>query len=217
VEALVWQGLTLAWRTAQAVIARNPVVAHSEHLVVDAATRARESDAPAALDEAAFNDLYRRTARTLWAYVRRMTGNAAVADDLLQEAFTRLLVQPRPPQGEAAQRAWLYRVASNLAIDALRRGKREVASDDLEAGPETATATTPSGRDPLLAREMGRAFGRLEVKERALLWLAYVEGAPHRDIGDALGVKEASVRVLLFRARKKLASVWTRRREERGR
>jgi RNA polymerase sigma-70 factor (ECF subfamily) len=191
-------------------------VAHSEHLVVDAAARARETDAPAGLDEAAFNDLYRRIARPLWAYLRRMTGSAATADDLLQEAFTRLLVQQRPPEGEAAQRAWMYRVASNLAIDAMRRGKREVASDEVESGASAATATE-SRRDPILAREMGRAFGQLDVKERALLWLAYVEDAPHREIGGALGVKESSVRVLLFRARKRLASVWTRRREERGR
>jgi RNA polymerase sigma-70 factor (ECF subfamily) len=174
------------------------------------------------LDEKAFGDLYRRVARPLWAYLRRMTDSPALADDLLQEAFTRLLVRDSPPLAEAAQRAWLFRVASNLAIDAIRRGRREVSVD---ASPDAATtaaaAAAPAapapGRDPILAREMGRAFGSLEVKERALLWLAFVEDASHRDIAGALGVKESSVRVLLFRARKKLASAWTRRHGERGR
>ena len=76
------------------------------------------------LDETRFNDLYRRVARPLWAYLRRLTGDAALADDLMQEAFTRLLVQAAPPEDDAAQRAWLFRVATNLAIDGLRRAKR---------------------------------------------------------------------------------------------
>ena len=168
-----------------------------------------------ALDEARFGDVYRAVSRPLWSYLRRMTDSPALADDLLQETFTRLLVQAHAPEGDAALRAWLFRVATNLAIDAMRRGKREVPAETV------AEAASPSSRDerpdPLLAREMGRAFGTLESRERALLWLAYVEDAPHRDIAGALGVKESSVRVLLFRARKKLAGVFTRRREERSR
>lgn len=188
---------------------------HSEPVLVAGDAKTRDAARPSGLDEAAFTELHRRVARPLWAYLRRMTGNSAQADDLLQEAFTRLLVQADPPVDEAAQRAWLFRVASNLAIDAMRRGRREVATESADE----LRLPAPSGpdRDPMLAREMGRAFGRLDVKERALLWLAYVEDATHRDIAGALGLREASVRVLLFRARKKLAGVWTRRQKERGR
>ena len=188
---------------------------HSESAVAGGHTKTRESARPAGLDEAAFVEVHRRVARPLWAYLRRMTGSSAQADDLLQEAFTRLLVQTSPPVDEAAQRAWLFRVASNLAIDAMRRGRREVATEP--ADELRSPAPSGPGRDPILAREMGRAFGRLDVKERALLWLAYVEDATHRDIAGALGLRESSVRVLLFRARKKLAGVWTRRQKERGR
>jgi RNA polymerase sigma-70 factor (ECF subfamily) len=166
------------------------------------------------VDEAAFNDLYRRVARPLWAYLRRMTGDAALADDLLQEAFTRLLVQAAPPLDEAAQRAWLFRVASNLAVDALRRAKRTAPVDEDEDA-EPAAPVQP-GRDPILARQMGRVFAKLDVKERALLWLAYVETSSHRDIAGALGLKESSIRVLLFRARKKLAGLWARQDKERA-
>lgn len=166
------------------------------------------------LDEAVFNDLYRRVARPLWAYLRRMTGDAALADDLLQEAFTRLLVQATPPLDEAAQRAWLFRVASNLAVDTLRRSKRTVTVDD-EGDGEPAAPAQPQ-RDPILAKQMGRVFAQLDVKERALLWLAYVETSSHRDIAGALGLKESSIRVLLFRARKKLAGFWARRDKERA-
>ena len=157
-------------------------MSHTQQAVAGVA-RAEQAPvaAPAALDETRFNDLYRRVARPLWAYLRRLTGSAALADDLMQEAFTRLLVQAAPPEGEPAQRAWLFRVATNLAIDGQRRGKREVP--EAEMTEPAAPASVEASRDPLLSKEMGRAFGELEVKDRALLWLAYVEDASHRDIG----------------------------------
>jgi RNA polymerase sigma-70 factor (ECF subfamily) len=184
------------------------------HQAIVAGERAHEAPRSHALDETAFNDVYRRVARPLWAYLRRMTGDAALADDVLQETFTRLLVQSSLPHEEHAQRAWLFRVASNLAIDAMRRAKRTVSAD-LEPDAEPA-APIQAGRDPILAKEMGRAFAKLDVKERALLWLAYVEAESHRNIAGALGLKESSIRVLLFRARKKLAGIWARRDKERA-
>jgi RNA polymerase sigma-70 factor (ECF subfamily) len=169
------------------------------------------ADAAPVLDETTFVDLYRRVARPLWGYLRRVTGDPALADDLLQEAFTRLLAEPRPPVDEAARRAWLYRTATRLAIDARRRGAREAPADE---GLEARLPAPPvAARDPILAREMAGTFGQLAPQERALLWLAHVQEFSHRDIAGALGVKEASVRVLLHRARRKLAALWTRRRE----
>ena len=55
--------------------------------------------------------------------------------------------------------------------------------------------------------DMTEAFGELKPQQRSLLWLAYVEGFDHREIADAAGVKEKSVKVLLFRARKALAGI----------
>lgn len=162
------------------------------------------------LDEAAFGDLYRQLARPLWAYLRRVTGDPTLADDLLQEAFTRLLAQPAPPVELAAQRAWLYRTASRLVVDVHRRATRERPPEPDATGPVLDEAR----RDPFLQRDMERTFGQLAPQERALLWLAYVEESSHRDIAGSLGLKEASIRVLLFRARRKLASLWSRRRPE---
>ncbi len=139
-------------------------------------TRARAAASVTPIDEAEFGDLYRRLARPLWGYLRRVTGDAALADDLLQEAFTRLLAESQPPREEPARRAWLYRTASRLAIDAGRRGRREAP-----AGDEVGTVTAPQApsRDPILARGMAQAFGDLTRQERALLWLAYVDEAAH--------------------------------------
>ena len=54
---------------------------------------------------------------------------------------------------------------------------------------------------------MQRLFAQLPTKQQTLLWLAYVEGFSHREIGASLGIREKSVRVVLYRARKKLAGI----------
>jgi RNA polymerase sigma-70 factor (ECF subfamily) len=58
--------------------------------------------------------------------------------------------------------------------------------------------------------DLMRIFERLKPREQALLWLAYVEGFDHGEIALALQLRENSIRVLLFRARKKFASLLTR-------
>jgi RNA polymerase sigma-70 factor (ECF subfamily) len=153
------------------------------------------------MDETAFHAFYRRTARPLWAYVRRATGDPALADDLVQTAFCRLLGGNVPELGEEELRAYLFRIASNLVVDHWRRAGRAQA-------PPPAPAPEGTADERMVARlDMARTLDRLAPRERALLWLAYVEGSSHREIAGSLGVKEASVKVLLFRARQQLAKL----------
>jgi RNA polymerase sigma-70 factor (ECF subfamily) len=159
---------------------------------------------PELLTESEFQDLYRLHARPLWAYLYRLTGNAADADDLLQEAFCRVLAAPLATRDDRELRAYLFRVATNAATDLWRRGgrgkRREEPLSDDAAGP------APGG-DAALKQDMARTFRDLKPQERMLLWLAHVEGSEHREIAAALGLKPASVPVLLFRARRKLAGL----------
>ena len=74
------------------------------------------------LTETEFQDLYRLHARPLWAYLFRLTGNTADADDLLQESFCRLLATPLATRDDTQLRAYLFRVATNAATDLWRRG-----------------------------------------------------------------------------------------------
>ena len=169
---------------------------------------AQQSDAGARatlLNESEFQDLYRLHARPLWAYIYRLTGSTADADDLLQEAFCRMLAAPLATRDEGELRAYLFRVATNAATDLWRRGgrgrRREEPLTDETAGPA-------QGReDTALKQDMARTFRDLKPQERMMLWLAHVEGTGHREIAEALGVKAASVPVLLFRARRKLAGL----------
>jgi RNA polymerase sigma-70 factor, ECF subfamily len=165
------------------------------------ATVVRTSETPTTLDEQAFHGCYRRTAGPLRAYVVRVMGSVAQADDIVQEAYLRLLRVERPPEEPAEQRALLIRIASNLMVDHWRRARRDGAEGTV--APE-GIADSP---DLALRLDMARVFAALRPGQRQLVWLAYVEGASHKEIGRALGVRERSVRVLLHRAKRKLAAL----------
>ena len=147
------------------------------------------------LDEAAFAAFHARCVAGLHAYVHRIIGNAADADDVVQEAFLRMLGVDLPSDEEHWRR-YLYRIASNLIVDRWRRGK-------FEQGIAVQEPTVPAPRyeDDATVAQM---FAELKPRERALLWLAYVEGESHEEIAASLGVRPSGVRVLLFRARRRL-------------
>ena len=167
----------------------------------NAPAAADRAAAPAAMDESAFAAFYKETAPKLWSFIRRTCGDAALADDLLQESFYRFLRADLPPMDQQQSRAYLYRIASSLISDHWRQQKRQQRWNlfwNVRGEPQTKPAS--------FGGEM-EMFGRLKSQEQSLLWLAYVEGFDHREIATALQVKEKSVRVLLFRARKKLAAL----------
>ncbi len=161
----------------------------------------------AVLDETAFRAFYERTARPLWAYLARSTGDRSLADDLVQEAYYRLLRSGFEGEDDEHRKNYLFRIATNLMRDQYRRARPEepVADPEPDAG---AAGGVPAGdRQVRLRRDLDRVWPRLDPRDRRLLWLAHVEEASHREIASILEVKEASVRVLVFRARQKLAGL----------
>ncbi|HXG56001.1 MAG TPA: sigma-70 family RNA polymerase sigma factor [Vicinamibacterales bacterium] len=170
---------------------------------LDAATG--ELDVPFEMDEDAFRAFYDRTARPLWAYLARMTGDRQAADDLLQESFYRFLRARAAMDDEAHRRNYLFRIATNLVRDGFRRRATSpdmvCAADDSHGADVGAAARTERRTD------LHRALGRLKRRERELLWLAYAQGSTHQEIGETLGLKTGSIKPLLFRARKRLADM----------
>ena len=155
------------------------------------------------LDEAEFCAFYNNTAPLLRAYLRRVTGDASVADDLLQESYLRLLRAPSAPTEEAHRKHYLFRIATNLLRDHFRAAKRLPA-----VAPETTASPAASpGRDFALQHDLEQFLMELKPRERQLLWLAYVEGYRHDEIAESLRCRTASVRPMLFRARAKLAEL----------
>jgi RNA polymerase sigma-70 factor (ECF subfamily) len=80
-----------------------------------------EAETALAMTEEAFRAFYDRTARPVWGYLARLTGDRALADDLLQETFYRFLRSGAVHESEAHRRNTLFKIATNLARDAHRR------------------------------------------------------------------------------------------------
>lgn len=151
------------------------------------------------MDEESFRRFYAQTARPLRAYLSRFSGDAVLADDLLQEAYFRFLRAERPEMDDVGRKNYLYRIATNLCHDHYRRNKRiEPELPEVPVGEKT-------GDEIHLRTDISRVFQKVKPRERQLLWLAYVEGFSHNEIADMVGLKAASIRLLLFRARHKLA------------
>lgn len=152
----------------------------------------------------AFRVFYDRTSRPLWAYLVRVSGCRDVADDLLQESYCRFLAARLPEMDAAESKSYLFRIATNLLYDRWR------SRENLSTVSPTAQSSDDllSRRDDLETRtDVRRAFENLKPRERQLLWLAHVEGFDHSEIANMTGLKAASIRVLLFRARRELAGV----------
>jgi RNA polymerase sigma-70 factor (ECF subfamily) len=155
------------------------------------------------MNETQFEAFYRKTAGSLWSYIFRMTSDAASADDLLQKTFLGFLRANPTFESDEHARRYAFRAATNLALDYFRESKRDRIKLDALL-PRNPPLIADRGE---LRHDLSRLFGELKPRERALLWLAHVEEADHAEIGEALGVKSGSVRVLLFRARKRLADL----------
>jgi RNA polymerase sigma-70 factor (ECF subfamily) len=157
------------------------------------------------MDEQEFQTFYAQTCRALRAYLRRATRDIATADDLLQEAYYRYLRATSCPQDPDGRRGYLFRIAANLVRDHFRAaGRAQEAQTDLGS---VESHQSPTG----LRADLDEAMRSLKPKDRTRLWLAYVNGSSHREIAAATGVKEASVRPLLLRARRKLAALLRKR------
>jgi RNA polymerase sigma-70 factor (ECF subfamily) len=154
------------------------------------------------MDEHAFQVFYSETARPLRAYVARVLGDVNQADDIVQESFLKLLRLPAAPDDPRQLRPLLFRIASNLVTDDWRRRHRAAKAVDAQ----TFESNRPNP-DMALRLDMIRVFQHLNMQQRQMMWLAHVEGADHREIAASLGLREGSVRVLLHRARRKLASL----------
>ena len=169
--------------------------------------------APSAEIESAF----RASERRIWGLCYRMTGVAADADDLVQEAFARAVEAGTPMRGADLER-WLVRVATNLSIDCLRRRKRrryagpwlpspvESAADegDDAVGDDSAEARLERAEEVSYALLV--ALEALSPRARAALLLIDVFDRSAGEVAAILGTSEGNVRVLHHRARRTLAA-----------
>jgi RNA polymerase sigma-70 factor (ECF subfamily) len=164
-------------------------------------------------DEAAFGRLVLRHSSRLFRLAYRMTGNAADAEDVVQETFLKAYQRLGQFEERASFGSWLHRIGAHAACDLLRRRRtqpRPLPGND--AADEPAAEAVPAG-DPgperlaqsaEVQRRVASALGRLSDQERAAFVLRHYEEWTTREIGDALGVDSGAAKHSVFRAVRKL-------------
>jgi RNA polymerase sigma-70 factor, ECF subfamily len=168
------------------------------------------------INEARFTEFYRRTSGTLWSYLYRLTKDRNLADDIMQDSYVRLINTAPEGLEDRQLKSYLYRTGTRIFFDQLRAQKRRrrwfpgstIDADDPkdETGAGIPLGTDPTGGNDLQCT-LSRVFRDLTAQERSLLWLAHVERYEHAEIAEILGLGAPSVKVMLFRARKRMKEV----------
>ncbi len=162
-----------------------------------------------------FEDLHETYRDRVYRVILRIVGDASDADDLTQETFLKVersAAHVRHPEKVAS---WLYRVATNVALDHLRRSRRKDSSDALDPGSEhggtlldVETPSPASSLDTAESVSCVREYAdRLPDQYRVIVILHDLEGLPMQQVADAMGSSVGATRVRLHRARKRFAEI----------
>jgi len=184
--------------------------------VAEACVREIDPDAELMLafkagDVSAFDKLFERWAGPLLRYLERIVRDASTAEELVQDAFLRVHGARERYVPEARFSTWLYRIATNLAFNELRRPRRKhphASADDETAGIHLRGAEPTPDRVAharMLGADVERELEKLPPRQRMALWLCAVEGLAYAEIAEALDTTEKSVKSLVHRARATLA------------
>jgi RNA polymerase sigma-70 factor (ECF subfamily) len=177
----------------------------------------------ASRNEADFEKLVRRYERELYTYLRRFLGDAQQAEDVFQATF--LSVHLRMDQFEKGRRfrPWLYAIASNKAIDSMRRNRRFQAvsldakhaqSDSEDSIAQNLQGNESTPVEKAIASETGAkvraALEQLNEPTQQLLQLAFYQGMKYSDIAQVLQIPLGTVKSRVFTAVRKLNQIWMR-------
>lgn len=158
-------------------------------------------------DMQAFEELYARHHRRVYSLCLRMTGNAAEAEDLAQEAFIQLFRKIGSFRGDSAFTTWLHRLTVNQVLMHFRKKsvRVEKTTDEGETPVQVVRGTEDPARMPVVDRiALERAVAQLPPGYRTVFVLHDVEGHEHDEIARMLGVAVGTSKSQLHKARMKL-------------
>lgn len=163
--------------------------------------------------QSAFEQIVRRYQRPVISLIARITSDRALAEDLAQDTFVKAFRSLASFDVSRRFSSWLFRIAHNTALDALRRDRPALHGDGID-GPEAVSAAAPPAPDPVerqaMANAIDAAMNQLRPAYRAAIALRYDEELSFDEIGQVLGVPEVTARSYVHRARKELAQSLTR-------
>ncbi|MDQ3917347.1 MAG: sigma-70 family RNA polymerase sigma factor [Acidobacteriota bacterium] len=163
--------------------------------------------AAAAGDGRAFEELYRRHYRRVYALTLRMMGNPTEAEDMTQEVFLQLFNKIGMFRGESQFTTWLHRMTVNQVLMHFRKKstRSELLTDEGETPVQIVKGTENPGTMPVIDRiSLERALGQLPTGYRTVFVLHDIEGYEHYEIADMLGIAEGTSKSQLHKARLKL-------------
>jgi RNA polymerase sigma-70 factor (ECF subfamily) len=212
-DPFYWQGFLQPFRPRE-VFVNFPQLFGRQGVVYNVATMPIESDLDLMLrvrdgDAASFETLLRRYRLPLVSYFRRMVRDQGLAEDLAQEVFLRVYRSRERYQPEARFTTWLYRIATNLALNAIRDRKDEVTEahgDEPDASPflERFVDPQPTIEQRLMQADRERLIRQaveiLPENQRVAVILHKYQEVDYRRIAGILRVSESAVKSLLFRA-----------------
>ncbi len=164
-------------------------------------------------DEQGFHRIFQRYKGPLTHYLFRFTGDRAVAEELMQETFLRVCRAARRYEPRTTFRTWLYRIATNVGRNEVRRREYAVRKEPLhDLTPQRPAAAGEGGGQPSAASPEGlaearqteervqTALRRMPEKQRAALLLSRHHGLSYQEIADTMGLRVGAVKSLIHRA-----------------
>jgi RNA polymerase sigma-70 factor (ECF subfamily) len=161
----------------------------------------------AAGDGVAFEELYRRHYRRVYALTLRMMGNPTEAEDMTQDVFLQLFNKIGMFRGESAFTTWLHRMTVNQVLMHFRKKstRSELLTDEGETPVQIVQGTANPGAMPVIDRiSLEKALNELPVGYRTVFVLHDVEGYDHYEVAEMLGIAEGTSKSQLHKARLKL-------------
>ena len=166
----------------------------------------RDAPPPVPMTDDAFTAALVAQLPALRRYAMALTGNAALADDLVQDSIERALKQSSQLRDIKSLPGWLRRILRNLHIDEIRRGRGRGQQQDITELADHPGLSIPAA-DGGAARDFVRAMNQLSLEHREILLLAVLEELTYRDIADELRVTMGTVMSRLARARERLRAL----------
>jgi len=151
-------------------------------------------------DWAAFEELVKAYQRPLFAYLYRLCGNPAEAEEMAQQAFVKAWQALGRFRQESSFKTWLYRIGTNLCINRLKRTRPTEELTELLPAP-SANEPAEEHKRRVRTELVQAALARLPTDQRAALVLLVYDGLSYREIGVALGKTVRAVDSLLVRAK----------------
>jgi RNA polymerase sigma-70 factor (ECF subfamily) len=168
----------------------------------------RTAEACAAGEPGIFEKIYQRYGDRMKSIAWNHLGNAADAEDAVQETFLKIHRAASTYTGEASFSTWAFRILINTCYDILRRRRRRIEEAPLdESGGDTLERTAPNVDDAKRIT-LRKLLAELPEQRRSVFTLFEIEGLSHAEIGQILGITEGNSKWILFATKKDLQQKW---------